>query len=265
MRRAFAIVLLSGCSFDRAGVTTNDQIDAAILPTIDSAPGTPDAPIVTTPDAAVTTAKPCPKDDALVACYRFETGDVSKEPHDDSKYKNDGLASAVTFTAGPTSHGLAMSFGPTSTTSIPDSASLDVSQITIELWLYVNNLPPQGGRAGLVDNNNQYGLFLAPDGGVRCVIGSATDIGLAIPTKTWTHVACTYDGSAITLYQNGLPGAVVITNLGIPTTSIDGMGLGQNVGGGTPDHLDGALDDVWIWNRPRAQTDLCVDAMPLCL
>lgn len=262
-RSALAALVLSACSFDPAGLGRDagpGSIDARAL--IDAAPGTPDAP-PSRADAALT-ALPCPNDNDLIACFRFETGNANLEPRDESKYKNNGVAENVTFVPGPDGHGLAMSFGPASSVLVPDSASLDPRQLTLELWLYVRSLPPTGGRAGLLDDNNEYGLFLAPDGSVRCVIGSTTDTGLAIPVATWTHVACTYDGATIALYQNGLPGPVTVDPNGIPTTSVDGLGLGQNVGGGTPDHLDGAEDDVWLWQTPRAQLDLCTDAKPAC-
>jgi hypothetical protein len=265
-RRAvpFALIgaVLAGCSFDPSGLTAGgNSIDAPVTPTFDAAPGTPDAPI-TTPDAPITSA-PCPADKDLVACWRFETGQALTEPHDDTGNHNDGTSSNVTFIPSLTGHGLAMSFSPTASATVPDSKSLDPAKaLTIEMWLYVRTLPPVAGRAGLLDDNNQYGFFLAPDGSVRCVIGSTTDIGLTITTNTWTHVACTYDGAAINLFQDGRAGATVSDPNGIPTASVDGTALGQN--SPTGDHLDGALDDVRVWQVARDAVDLCTDAAPNC-
>ncbi len=256
-----ALIFVAGCSFDASGLTAGTGAIDAVVPTIDSAPGTPDAPPAT-PDAPPTTA-PCPADKDLMACWRFETGDASIEPHDDSGNNNNGTSSGVTFVPSLAGHGLAMSFSPTASATVPDSKSLDPAKaLTVEMWVFARSLPGPMARAGLLDDNNQYGLFLAPDGSVRCVIGSTTDIDLAIPTDTWTHVACTYDGQAITLYQDGRAGLGVLDPNGIPTASTDGTGLGQNSPSG--DHLDGALDDVRVWQVARDATAICGDAAPNC-
>jgi len=239
------VVLLGGCGFDRSGLTIGDA-------------ATPDPAIDAAVDAAVdaAAAPPCPDDPDLVACYRCEAGETP-QPYDGSRYRNHGASSEVRFIAG---HGVgtAMRFSPTASALVPDSASLDVTAITIELWLWVDALPPDGGRAGVLDDNGQYGLFLAPDGQLRCVIGGATDTGLQVPIAQWTHVACTYDGVAIRLYQDGVAGTVLATSVAIPTAGIDGLGLGQNVPDG--DHLNGAVDDVQVWRRARTPDELCSDA-----
>ena len=255
------LLVVAGCSFDPSGLLAgNGPIDAPSS-RADAAPGTPDAPPAT-PDAPPTSA-PCPTDKDLVACWRFETGVAASEPLDDSGNNNNGTSSNVTFIASLAGHGLAMSFSPTASATVPDSKTLDPpKELTVEMWVFARSLPPAMGRAGLLDDNNQYGLFLAPDGSVRCVIGSTTDIDLVIPTNTWTHVACTYDGQVITLYQDGRAGLGVVDPNGIPTASIDGTGLGQNSPSG--DHLDGALDDVRVWQVARDANAICTDAAPNC-
>jgi Concanavalin A-like lectin/glucanases superfamily len=252
-------MLLMGCSFDRSGLAPSSGRDAAV-----DAAGAADAPEASDAPAAdaPVPAPPCPDDDALVACYRFEGANAGNEPRDESSYHNDGTSSEVAFILGPAGHGNAMSFSATASAHVPDSASLDVKEVTMELWLYVRTLPASGARAGILDDNGEYGLFLAHDGGVRCAIGSATDIGLTIPTGTWTHVACTFAGGVVRLYQDGQSGPTLNTAATIPGAPTDGLGLGQNVP--TGDHLDGAIDDVRIWKTARSREAICEDAAPLC-
>jgi hypothetical protein len=262
VRTALAAITLAACSFDLSGPgnAPGPTVDAR-TGAPDAAAGTPDAPAVHGADAPIASA-PCPNDQDLVACWRFETSDAATEPHDDTANRNDGTSSGVGFAPSLPGHGQAMSFSTSASSLVPDATVLTPQQLTVELWVYPRSLPSLGGRSGLIDNNGNYGLFLAPDGTVRCAIGSSTAIGLTVQTNRWTHVACTYDGDTITLYQDGAPGATLADQLGVPTTGTGGVGFGQNSPSG--DHLDGLLDDVRIWQVPRDQQQLCTDAAPNC-
>jgi Concanavalin A-like lectin/glucanases superfamily len=262
MRRTLVLVTLAatGCSFDPSGIgggsgATDARADA---PTeIDARPGPPDGPVPIN-------APPCDDQSKdLIACYRFDDGDkADQEPKDGSSYGNDGSSTGTSLVASKPGLGMALAFSPTASALVQDDPSLDVPTLTIELWLDARSLPPLGGRAGLLDENGEYGLFLAPDGGIRCSIGSATDIGLKVPAGVWTHVACTYDGSIVRLYQDGVPGPTLNTMVVIPTAPIDGLALGQNLPSG--DHLDGALDDVRVWRVARTRAQVCADAGLTC-
>jgi hypothetical protein len=240
------MLVLASCRFDASGLDGTSTHDAAIAP-IDG-----DLPL----DA--TTTRFCTIDPDLVGCYRFEVAGDAVQPHDDSSYANSGSASNGTYPAGTS--GTSMAFDATSATLIPDSASLDVAQITLEVWVLLDSLPdPSGsGRVAVLDNNGQYGMFIASTGAVRCSIGTSTDIGLVIPVGVWTHVACTYDGATVTLYQDGVPGPTISTTIAIPTAGIDGLAFGQNLPSG--DNLDGAIDDLRIWRVPRTAGQIAADA-----
>jgi hypothetical protein len=233
-RAAVLMLLLGGCRFDPAGMAAPDgELDASA------------------PDAAPS-VRACTEEADLVACYRFE----ALPPVDESIHANHATASGVTLVPGV--GGSAIAFGDASSALVADSASLDVLQITMEVWVLIDQLPAEPGRAGIVDNNGQYGLFLAPDGGVRCALASATDIGLTLTVGVWTHVACTYDGATIRLYQDGIAGPTVTTANPMVTAGVDGMGLGQNVPSG--DHLHGAIDNLRIWRVARTPEQICAAA-----
>jgi hypothetical protein len=83
---------------------------------------------------------------------------------------------------------------------------------------------------------------------------------LLIPLATWTHVACTYDGAAITLYQDGAAATPTAATGAIATAGTTGMSLGQNLP--TGDHLAGALDDVRIWRVALTAEQIATDAEP---
>jgi hypothetical protein len=158
--------------------------------------------------------------------------------------------------SGPPGHGQAIGFGPTSIAAIPDDPSLDLRQAaTLELWLRAASLPPAGGRAGLLDNNGQYGLFLAPDGRVRCSMASTVPISLHVVPGVWTHIACTYDGQAMRLFQDGVLASTTATTVTLTNGSTDGMRLGENSPDG--DVLDGAIDGVRIYSVRRSDAQIC--------
>jgi hypothetical protein len=253
MRRGLALVplVLGACSFDRAGLAPLGGVADAPAAAIDA----PIAMIDGKPAAA-----PACDDQSkdLIACYRFDGDDVKNEPRDGSSYGNDGTTTGASLVDGLPGHGKAMSFSPTAAALVKDDTSFDVQTLTLEMWLYVRALPPAAGRAGLLDENGEYGLFLAPDGAVRCSIGSATDIGLAVTVGAWTHIACTYDGATIQLYQDGAAGASINSMIVIPSAPVDGLALGQNLPSG--DHLDGAIDDVRVWRVARSRAQVCADA-----
>lgn len=238
-RAAAGALLLAGCAFDGGGSALPDGVADAGAGGADAEGDAPETAIDAMPPPA------CPANDDLVACYAFEAADGA-QPHDGSGYGNHGQSQNVTLVAGPPGHGSAALFSEQTSMLVPDSASLDViSGITMEAFVRVDELPASGGRAGIVDNNGQYGLFVTAAGEVRCATGSVTVTGLSLTSGQWTHVRCTYDGAALQLYQNGAPGAFVMSMVPLNTGGTDGLGLGQNSPSG--DHLHGALDEVRIW------------------
>jgi len=250
---ACAVGLAAGCSFDEGGFS--EERDAAAKADAMARPDAAraDAQQPPRPDATVVVPDDCPDDADLVACWRFEVDEHPSQPWDDSAYGNHGTAVNVSFIESMS--GYALSVDATSSVKVPDSASLDVpATLTMELWLRARTLPAVN-RAGLVDDNGQYGLFLTAAGEVRCAIASTTVTGLAVEVGKWTHLACVYDGVTVTLYQDGVAGASVFYSGAIATAPTDGIAIGQNSPSGDP--LDGELDTVRIWRTPRTSDQLC--------
>lgn len=232
-------MLLVGCRFDPAGVD-------------DVAPTDADAAA----DAAARDAAPDPCASAdVVACWRLEDPAMIR---DDSVYGNHGTATGARSAAGVS--GQALALDAASTIEVPDSASLDVlGPITIELWLRADQAPAAGGRAGIIDDNGQWGLFLSPEMQVRCAMGSSVAIGGAVAVGQWTHVACVYDRSTIQLFQDGVPGASIAYTAELPTAPADGVHLGEDSPDGD-DQLIGAIDEVRVWRIERTAEELCASA-----
>jgi hypothetical protein len=164
----------------------------------------------------------------------------------------------VTFAAGEV--GQAFSFdGVNGTVFVPDSPSLRITnQITIEAWInptLTNGgdqsiLGKVGGAAG--DNGYQFGLsqnalkalFNSPGQGWPSAVIS---MPVAVAPHTWSHVAFTYDQSAMKLYFNGLPVATNVIGPAVINPSSSNLHIsGDDDNNG---YFNGLIDEVSVYNR----------------
>jgi hypothetical protein len=196
----------------------------------------------------------------LVASYGFNEG-ASKglKFGDFSGKRNGAVGHGVRRVKGKFGKGLYFN-GKSSWLTVPDRASLDLKgRMTLEAWV-----KPQAGSgkrtilAKLGRGSTAYALNSATHGG-----GAGGDAGIGgrksvttandLPLGVWTHIALTYDGSALRLFFNGAQvGAAdargAITNGGGP------LRIGGNfIGGGW---FKGVIDEVRIYNRPLALPEI---------
>jgi concanavalin A-like lectin/glucanase superfamily protein len=191
-----------------------------------------------------------PADATLIACYEFEgtTADASAN-HLATTMTN------VTFISGKL--GMAAHTDATTQINVAENPALDPQAITIEAWIRAP-LPPAGGRGGIVDNQGQWGFFLHEQGELQCITGG--NVMASIVADTWTHVACTYDGTR-NLYVNGLlvdasaPGGAPLTAGGT-----DGMSIGADNPPGAGSPLNGDIDQLRIFSVARTPSQICDDA-----
>ncbi len=164
----------------------------------------------------------------------------------------------------------ALSFNDGNYVRVEDSASLDITdQITLEAWIYktwngedwniILSKPWDGDwnpwhvyRMGLTYAGNvpKYALCtFALTGGIAGVQGTSV-----IPDNTWTHIACTYDGSMMTIYVNGtLEGSVAAS--GNINTNNQPFIIGKNLLNSWNDWF-GYIDDVRVWNIARTHQEI---------
>ncbi|HET9990038.1 MAG TPA: LamG domain-containing protein [Kofleriaceae bacterium] len=149
--------------------------------------------------------------------------------------------------------------------NVAESPLLDVTAVTIEAWIYADSLPSGGAtRASILDNNNQYALYLEPNGTLRCYAGPATaNMGNVIVAHTWMHVACTAAGAQILAYVDGVQVASgVMTS--IPTDGSTGLTLGSDNPSGSGSRFSGKLDAVRLYSRALSATEVCRAFNPNC-
>jgi hypothetical protein len=148
---------------------------------------------------------------------------------------------------------------------VPDSSSLRLTnQLTIEAWInirtssfagIVSKVGGSGGNNGyqlyLQQNNTLCGLFNSPGGAwPQFLVTSASPI----VTGVWTHVAWTYDQSAMKLYFNGVP---VATNVIGPHPIITSSS-NLRISGDDNLHVyfDGLIDEPSVYNRALSDGEI---------
>ncbi|HTO68373.1 MAG TPA: LamG-like jellyroll fold domain-containing protein [Myxococcota bacterium] len=197
----------------------------------------------------------------LVAAYGFEETSGTNV-NDASSFANNGAMNAGVTRTASGKFGQALSFDGTSgVVNIPDSASLDLTAgMTLEAWVY----PTAGGaiwRDVIYKSTDIYFLNSssdqpsgAPAGGGTFSNVNAITYGLsALPLNTWSHLATTYDGVNITLFLNGAQVAQR-TQTGTINTSSAVLSFGADAVYGQ--FFAGRLDEVRVYNRPLAQSEI---------
>lgn len=194
-------------------------------------------------------------------CPVMPSGAVSHWPGNgdalDAVDGNDGnLTAGVTYAPGKV--GQAFSFSGTGLVSVPDATNLDVqSGFTFEAWVNSSELVPganiinrSGGAFGV-----GYGILTKPLTGdvYRCQIdcGDNCDSNVfsttPIAVGAFQHVACTFDGSTMKLYVNGvMEGSSSVAS---PSPNVTELNIGA---GG----FKGLIDGVGIYNRALSDAEI---------
>ncbi len=204
-----------------------------------------------------------PADSRLVLHMAFEDNPADGVL-DSSTYLNNGLVTAGSIPAW--TYGYLAFDGVNDYVKVPNSASLPAGNITISAWVYLNSYkdnqvivakeygtgaPYSSYRLGMgaysLSNKLQFQLGTS---GTRKVINSTSDI----PLNTWTHVACTYNGSAVTLYINGAVNTVRNYVYGAINVSANPIYIGMGQYDGV--YFAGSIDEVEVYNAALSNAEV---------
>ncbi len=143
--------------------------------------------------------------------------------------------------------------------SIPHNSNLNcTNQLTLEAWIYptaYNSTFPT-----VIAKNNSgssYELDLKNDGTIEFELyvggGQRALNGGSISLNKWTHIAATYNGTQMKIYQNGtlVATANYSGSIGSNTSPVT---IGARSGGGAL--FAGKIDEIKIWNAALTQTQL---------
>lgn len=202
----------------------------------------------------------CGPQPGLIGCYEFEntannafTGlDINVTPN--VQFPTDGEI------------GRAAAFDASTTASIATDSRLDLSTFTIEVWVNPSQLP--SSDTSLVNRYSQYGMTLNDKGEPVCEYTSSGGAFVFAATivplvrDQWTHLACTFNGTDLKTYVNGINPASTNTSAGpVATGGTEGVSIG---GGGGIVHAGdvyvGKLDELRIFSRVLTDQEICMDA-----
>ena len=155
---------------------------------------------------------------------------------DASANGNTGSVASASWTTTAKFNG-ALSFNGTSTVvTVGSRASLDLATTgTLEVWVRLNTLNRWNGvvAKGNVNNDarHNYAIEVDPSNLVNCEVGNGTTFNLvksaaALTSGQFYHVACTWDGSQLRLYINGVLSRSTAQTL-TPTANTAPLYLGQ--------------------------------------
>ena len=151
---------------------------------------------------------------------------------------------------------------------IPHSDDLEPQQLSVEAWVWADNIPTTGDtRRWLVGKNanewdeGHYALLLDKDRpGVYLNIGGGRDHVISLFSEhhhfalgEWHHLAFTYDGALLRLFVDG--DAAAELSVGRPRH----LGNGPLALGRRPDgyiYFQGRLDEVCVYNRALGTAEL---------
>ena len=99
--------------------------------------------------------------------------------------------------------------GSTDYITVPDSAALSPSTVTVSLWLKRNNY--QSGITNFIRRNDfdSYALMATYNTDtvwfrIRNSVPAVVDAQTSMPLNTWTNLVGTFDGSNVRIYKDGL-------------------------------------------------------------
>jgi hypothetical protein len=120
----------------------------------------------------------------------------------------------------------------TTVVSIAETPQLDIEgPITIEMWIN----PDHYGTATLLENTEQYAMMLGPYGHIGCAMAGRQIFtyseGTVAPHE-WAHVACTFDGTRVRAFIDGVSTDCSLTDDDISTEGAQGTKLVPSFEGG---------------------------------
>lgn len=210
----------------------------------------------------VSNGPPQPPPSGLVAAYGFEEGNGAVTADSSLRGHTGTITGAAWSSTGR--FGRALLFdGENDLVTVADAAALDLTdRMTLEAWVRPSTTGAwhtvllKEGPSGL-----SYGLYSSDESGrPSAYLRIGGDVGATgpttVPVNTWSHLALTYDGTALRLYVNGVLAATRSVT-GSASTSSNPLRVGGNVVWG--EYFAGLIDEVRVYDRALTPAEIQAD------
>jgi hypothetical protein len=184
--------------------------------------------------------------------------------NDESGNGNNGIITGATLSNDRFGiNGKAFDFnGINNKITIPSSSQFVNSDLSISLWINLNSVDASGRQFLVVGSNSNaiwscayrpsYYQFIKNQG---CGTVNAIESTSQTTINQWIHLCYVINSTTIKIYKNG---SLLSTNASIPlgnSCNNFALNMGFDIFG-TPEYLNGKLDDVGIWNRALTQDEI---------
>src|SRR6185312_2334068 len=202
---------------------------------------------------------------AADAQYNFDEGAGTTLTDVSGNGNNGTVLGGATWTAAGKNGGALEFDGTNDRVSIPSSPSLNATTaVTIEAWVFPT-ATQSGWRAIVQKEADSYLLHASNDAGpLRPAAGGTFPGGVvqsisapsAIAVNTWTHLAMTYDGTAIRIFVNGTQVTSTPRTGALQTNNNQLSIAGTTVYG---EFFRGRIDDVRVYTRALSVSEIQTD------
>lgn len=202
----------------------------------------------------------CPADPELVACYLFDEGDPATLT-DGSKGGWHGTMKGVSLIPGR--RGTAIATNVESAVAVTSTSGPKGGPIFSAMaWARIDEYSPL--RAGVLNRDTDYGVFIEPNGQPLCSGGGQNHVGTEpIPLGVWTHLACVRGGGSSIIYVDGVEvSKKAVTFPEAPVTSR--LVLANDSPPSADEALRGAVDEVLLWSVALTPAQICEHAALPC-
>jgi uncharacterized delta-60 repeat protein len=173
---------------------------------------------------------------------------------------------SVPYVAGKVGQAFSFTGNGANSVRIPNSASLQSADITVEYWIYLNSaqnsINVTKRSASGAGDAWQVGLLYSGGNHLLQFIGYVTNVGmvdwysppLSSPVGTWTHVAVTYTNSTIRGFVNGV---MVLEQVPISLQlQLRGADIFVGASPSGTAGLDGKIDELTFYNRALSGSEI---------
>jgi hypothetical protein len=134
-------------------------------------------------------------------------------------------------------------------------------EVSVAVWVKPRSYKQEAGVMlrdqfwNLLLQNGQAAGLIFDENGNQNRTGSSQEA----PLNVWSHIAFTYDGSTIRVYQNGQQSGQLafaasrIGRIDVVMNPTLGKGIGNN-----QHYFDGAIDEVFVYNRRLSDAELAI-------